>query len=208
VLGAAEVTPFEVAQAFSVLANSGLRAEPLSVKKVIDRGSLPIERKPVQVEQVISPDTGYLVTHLMEGVLDYGTGRPARTRGFTRAAAGKTGTTNDYRDAWFVGFTPDLLAVVWVGFDQKRAINLAGGEAALPIWTEFMKQATAGVPETPFVPPPGVSLVRIDPLSGELATPACQETLEEAFYKGDEPTTPCPLHAPQSDTPDAAAAPL
>jgi len=208
VLGAAEVTPFEVAQAFSVLANSGLRAEPLSVKKVIDRGGLPIERKPVQVEQVISPDTGYLVTHLMEGVLDYGTGRPARTRGFTRPAAGKTGTTNDYRDAWFVGFTPDLLAVVWVGFDQKRAINLAGGEAALPIWTEFMKQATVGVAETPFVPPPGVSLVRIDPLSGELATPACHETLEEAFYKGDEPLTPCPLHAPQSDTPDTAAAPL
>ena len=70
-----------------------------------------------------------------------------------------------------------------------------------------MKQATAGVPETPFVPPPGVSLVRIDPLSGELATPACQETLEEAFYKGDEPTTPCPLHAPHDDTPEAARQP-
>ncbi len=209
VLGAAEVTPFEVAQAFSVLANSGLRAEPLSVKKVIDRGGLPIERKPVQVEQVLSPDTGYLVTHLMEGVLDYGTGNGARKRGFKRPAAGKTGTTNDYRDAWFVGFTPDLLAVVWVGFDQKRPINLAGGEAALPIWTEFMKQATAGMPETSFVPPPGVALVTIDPLSGELATPACTERLDEAFYNGDEPTTPCPLHAPHTEPIEApATAPL
>lgn len=209
VLGAAEVTPFEVAQAFSVLASSGLRAEPLSVKKVIDRGGLPIERKPVQVEQVISPDTAYLVTHLMEGVLDYGTGSGARKRGFKRPAAGKTGTTNDYRDAWFVGFTPDLLAVVWVGFDQKRPINLAGGEAALPIWTEFMKQATTSMPESTFVPPPGVSLVSIDPLSGQLATPACTERLDEAFYKGDEPTTPCPLHTPQTETPEApVAAPL
>jgi penicillin-binding protein 1B len=203
VLGAAEVTPFEVAQAFSALANSGLRAEPLSIKKVIDRGGLPIERKPVQVQQVVSPDTAYLVTHLMEGVLDHGTGRAARKLGFSRPAAGKTGTTNDYRDAWFVGFTPDLLAVVWVGFDQKRALNLAGAEAALPIWTDFMKQATAGMPATEFVPPPGVSLVKIDPLSGQLATPACPETIEEAFYKGDEPTTPCPLHAPPSEMPEA-----
>jgi penicillin-binding protein 1B len=203
VLGAAEVTPFEIAQAFAALANSGLRAQPLSIKKVIDRGGLPIERKPVQVEQVVPPDTAYLVTHLMEGVLDYGTGRPARRRGFSRPAAGKTGTTNDYRDAWFVGFTPGLLAVVWVGFDQKRPLNLAGAEAALPIWTEFMKQATAGMPATDFVPPPGVSLVKIDPLSGQLATPACPETIEEAFYKGDEPTTPCPLHAPPTETPEA-----
>jgi len=209
VLGAAEVRPFEVAQAFSALANSGLRAQPLSIKKVIDRGGLPIERKPVEVEQVVSADTAYLVTHLMEGVLDYGTGRPARKRGFARPAAGKTGTTNDYRDAWFVGFTPDLLAVVWVGFDQKRPLNLAGAEAALPIWTEFMKQATAGMPATDFVPPPGVSLVKIDPLSGQLATPACPETIEEAFYKGDEPTAPCPLHAPHTETPEAPnAAPL
>jgi penicillin-binding protein 1B len=194
VLGSAEVTPFEVAQAFAVLANSGLRAAPLSIKKVLDRGGQPIERNPVQLEQVIPADTAYLVTHLMEGVIDVGTGAGARKRGFKRPAAGKTGTTNDFRDAWFVGFTPDLLTVVWVGFDHKRAINLAGGEAALPIWTEFMKRATAGLPANPFIPPPGVTLARVDPFSGQLATPACPETIEEAFYEGDEPTTPCPLH--------------
>jgi len=194
VLGAAEVTPFEVAQAFSALANSGLRAAPLSIKKVFDRGGQPIERNPVQVEQAVPADTAYLVTHLMEGVIDYGTGHPARKRGFTRPAAGKTGTTNDYSDAWFAGFTPNLLTVVWVGYDRRRPINLAGAEAALPIWTEFMKQATAALPASDFVPPPGVTLVRIDPASGQLATPACPETLEEAFYAGEEPTSPCSFH--------------
>ncbi len=194
VLGAAEVSPFEVAQAFTALANSGLRTTPLAIKKVLDRGNQPIERNPVQVEQVVPADTAYLVTHLMEGVMDYGTGHPARKRGFSRPAAGKTGTTNDYSDAWFAGFTPDLLAVVWVGFDHRRPLNLAGAEAALPIWTQFMKAATAGLPPNPFTPPPGVSLVRIDPQSGFLATSACPETLEEAFYKGAEPTAPCPLH--------------
>jgi penicillin-binding protein 1B len=208
VLGAAEVTPFEIAEAFAALANGGLGATPLSIKKVLDRSGAPIERNPVHVERVVAPDTAYLVTHLMEGVINSGTGRGARARGFSLPAAGKTGTTNDYRDAWFVGFTPNLLAVVWVGFDQKRPLNLAGAEAALPIWTEFMKQATAGRPVNSFVPPPGVVVVRIDPLSGQLATPACPHSLEEAFYAGEEPTTPCPLHGGPVESaapPDAAA---
>ncbi len=200
VLGAAEVSPFEVAQAFSVLANSGLRAVPLSVKRVFLREGAPIERHPVQVEQAVPADTAYLVTHLMEGVMDAGTGRPARTRGFKRPAAGKTGTTNDYRDAWFVGFTPNLLTVVWVGFDHKRPLNLAGAEAALPIWTDFMKPATETLPTTPFVPPPGVAMARIDPASGLLATAECPRVIEEAFYQGDEPTLPCPLHPARAET--------
>jgi penicillin-binding protein 1B len=194
VLGAAEVSPFEVAQAFAALANGGLRARPLSIKRVLDRSGVPLERQPVEVEQAVPPDTAFLVIHLMEGVLDRGTGAGARRRGFKRPAAGKTGTTNDYRDAWFVGFTPDLLAVVWVGFDEKRPLNLSGGDAALPIWTAFMKQATAGMPPTAFVPPPGVSIVRIDPASGLLATPQCPEMIEEAFYADQAPTSPCPLH--------------
>jgi penicillin-binding protein 1B len=201
VLGAAEVSPLEVAQAFSVLANGGLGTSPLSIKKVFDRHGLPVERHPIQVERVVSPETAYMVTHIMEGVLDSGTGRGARTRGFTLPAAGKTGTTNDYRDAWFVGFTPNLVAVVWVGFDQKRPLNLAGSEAALPIWTEFMKRATAGRPAAPFIAPPGIVTERIDPLSGLLATPACPRTLDEAFFGGQEPTTFCPLHPMRIDVP-------
>ncbi len=195
VLGSAEVTPYEVARAFSVLANSGLRATPLSVINVFDRQGNSIERNPLEVEQVITPEVAYMVTHLMEGVLDRGTGRRARSMGFTRPAAGKTGTTNDYRDAWFLGFTPDLLTVVWVGFDGRTDLNLAGSEAALPIWTEFMKKATSGFPETTFLPPPGIVLARIDPASGQLATPDCPRSLEEAFFEGQQPASLCPLHS-------------
>jgi penicillin-binding protein 1B len=208
VLGAAEVTPFEVAQAFSALANSGLRTTPLAIKKVFDHNNQPIERNPVQVEQVVPADTAYLVTHLMEGVLDYGTAHGARRQGFKRPAAGKTGTTNDYCDAWFAGFTPDLMAVVWVGFDHKRPLRLAGAEAALPIWTEFMKEATAGLPPNPFTPPPGVVMARIDPASGMLATPRCPESLEEAFYRGSEPTAPCPLHPVAGELQGTSSVPL
>lgn len=196
VLGTGEVSPMEVASAYSVLANSGLRARPLSIREVFDRNGNRVERRPVEIEQVISSETAYLVTHLMEGVFDRGTAGRARRMGFTRPAAGKTGTTDDYRDAWFAGFTPNLLAVVWVGFDHRTDLRLAGSEAALPIWTEFMKKATSGLPANGFSPPPGVTVVRIDPLSGQLATPSCPRTLDEAFYRGQQPTNPCPLHSP------------
>jgi penicillin-binding protein 1B len=195
VLGAIEVSPLEVAQAFAVLANQGFRAALRATKKVVDRDGRPIERRPVEVERVTSPGAAYLVTHLMEGVLDRGTARSARDLGFKRRAAGKTGTTNDANDAWFVGFTPELLTVVWVGFDEHQELGLTGAAAALPIWTEFMKQAAGARPETGFVPPPGITLARIDPLTGGRATPACAETIDEAFWKGHEPHVPCPLHA-------------
>ncbi|MEX0806718.1 MAG: transpeptidase-transglycosylase, partial [Candidatus Binatia bacterium] len=118
----------------------------------------------------------------------------ARRAGFTRPAAGKTGTTNDYKDAWFVGYTPDLLAVVWVGFDNQSKLGLSGSQAALPIWTDFMKRATAGTPVTDFVPPPGVRFVEVDPLSGQLATLNCSSFVREAFAEGEEPTVTCALH--------------
>lgn len=204
VLGAVEVTPFEVAQAYSVFANQGLRAAPLSVRAVIDHDGRVIERHPMEIQRAIRPEVAYLVTHLLEGVMDHGTGAASRRLGFSPPAAGKTGTTNDNRDAWFVGFTPGLLAVVWVGFDESRALGLTGAQAALPLWTDFMKRAAADQPGGDFVPPPGVTMARIDPLTGGLATPACGHTIDEAFLSGDEPTTPCPLHAgimaPGTDT--------
>ena len=193
-LGAAEVTPLEVAVAFSTLANNGVRTHPLAVKQVLDPGGRVLEKRDVRVEKVLSPQIAFLMNHLLKGVLDRGTGDLARRWGFTRPAAGKTGTTNDYKDAWFVGYTPDLLAVVWVGFDNQSKLGLSGAQAALPIWTEFMKQATAGTPITDFVPPPGIKTVEIDPLSGQQATPNCPHILREAFLEGDEPTATCPLH--------------
>jgi membrane carboxypeptidase/penicillin-binding protein len=113
-----------------------------------------------------------------------GTGAPARRWGFTRPAAGKTGTTNDYKDAWFVGYTPDLLAVVWVGYDGPAKIGLSGGEAALPIWTEFMKAATANMPVTDFVSPsvPG----------SEKSEDAPAEKCGSATREGEPPGAPCP----------------
>jgi penicillin-binding protein 1B len=193
-LGAVEVTPLEVAVAFSTLANNGVRTHPLAVKQVIDPHGRVLEKRDVRVEKVLSPQTAFLMNHMLKGVLDRGTADIARRWGFTRPAAGKTGTTNDYKDAWFVGYTPDLLAVVWVGFDNQTKLGLSGAQAALPIWTEFMKQATAGTPITDFVPPSGIKIVEIDPLSGQLATPHCSYVVREAFIEGEEPTTTCPLH--------------
>ncbi|MGE5303257.1 MAG: PBP1A family penicillin-binding protein [Alphaproteobacteria bacterium] len=193
-LGAAEVTPLEVAVAFSTLANNGVRTRPLTVKQVLDANGHMLEKRDIRVEKVISPQMAFIMNNLLKGVLDRGTGEYARRWGFTRPAAGKTGTTNDYKDAWFVGYTPDLLAVVWVGFDNQSKLGLSGAQAALPIWTEFMKRATAGTPVTDFVPPPGIKIVDIDPLSGQLATPNCPTVVHEAFIEGDEPTVTCPLH--------------
>ncbi len=202
VLGAAEVTPFEIGRVFAAFANGGVRAEPLAVRRVLDRSGVPLERRQVEVEAVLPADTSFLITHMLAGVLDRGTARAARSLGFRLPAAGKTGTTNDYRDAWFAGYTPNLLAVVWVGFDDNQPVGLAGAQAALPIWVDFMKEATAGQPALAFEPPPQVQLVPIDPSSGGLATPQCPETLIEAFYLGLAPTEPCPLHR-ELPTPDA-----
>jgi penicillin-binding protein 1B len=193
-LGGVEVTPLEVAVAFSTLANNGVRTRPLAVKQVTDPGGRVLEKRDVRVEKVLSPQVAFMINHLLKGVLDRGTAESARRLGFTRPAAGKTGTTNDNKDAWFVGYTPDLLTVVWVGFDNQSKLGLTGSQAALPIWTEFMKQATAGMPVSDFIPPPGIKLVDIDPLSGQLATPNCSMVIREAFIEGDEPRTVCPLH--------------
>lgn len=193
-LGAAEVTPLEVAVAFSALANGGVRTQPLAVKQVIDDEARVLEKRDIQVEKVITPQLAFMMNYMMKGVLDRGTARVARQLGFTRPAAGKTGTTNDTKDAWFVGYTPELLAVVWVGFDNGTKLGLSGAQAAVPIWTDFMKKATAGTSVTDFAPPQGIKLVDIDPLSGGRATPNCPTVIQEAFLEGEEPTSYCPLH--------------
>src|SRR5215813_8153330 len=194
VLGSAEVTPLEVAVAFGTLANQGLRITPLALKRIVNQEGETLERRSVQVEQVIAPEDAYMVTHLLEGVLERGTAHSARQKGFSRPAAGKTGTTNDFGDAWFVGYTPDLLTVVWVGFDIRESLGLSGGQAALPIWTDFMKRATVGHPVTEFTPPPGVTLVPIDGRTGCRATSYSGAVLKEAFYSGEEPDESCARH--------------
>ncbi|MGE0827141.1 MAG: PBP1A family penicillin-binding protein [Candidatus Binatia bacterium] len=195
VLGSGEVSPYEVAVAFSTLANNGLRVVPRAITLITNREGEVLSRHGIEMEQTIPEEEAYLITHMLEGVLDRGTARAARQHGFSRPAAGKTGTTNDYGDAWFVGYTPELVTVVWVGFDQRQSLGLSGSQAALPIWVEFMKRATAGRPVARFSQPLGVTQVAIDPQSGFRATDHCPVVVEEAFFRGEEPQRLCPQHA-------------
>ena len=192
-LGVFELTPLEVAQAYTLFTNGGM-VRPLKVIDGIDAGERHLRPTIAQPRRVARPDTTYLVTNMMRSVLNEGTGAGARAAGFTLDAAGKSGTTNDLRDAWFVGFTPDLLTVVWVGFDDNQPVSLSGGQAALPIWTQFMKNATAGRANAAFDVPEGITFAEIDRDTGKLATPGCPRTLTESFLAGTEPTEYCELH--------------
>lgn len=194
VLGGLETTPLTVAEVYGVFASQGQRTTPRAITQVADEHDALIEGRPLDITSVVSPQASYLVTHVLEGAIDHGTGSAARTLGFRIPAAGKTGTTNDYGDAWYAGYTPDLVTVVWVGFDRRQSLGLSGAQAALPIWTAFMKRATAGRPARDFEVPEGIVLATVDPESGERATAACPRTIVEAFLEADAPTRDCPLH--------------
>jgi penicillin-binding protein 1B len=195
-LGSFEATPYEMATAYNVLANGGLKVEPVTILQVADERSRVLEQHHAAVpERVVHEESAYLVTDMLRSVLDEGTAASARGLGFTAEAAGKTGTTNDYRDAWFAGFTPDLLCVVWVGFDDNTPVGLSGTKAALPIWVDFMKVALGGHKPTQFpAPPEGIVFVDIDSETGLLARPGCPKTRTEAFIAGTEPREPCGAH--------------
>jgi len=182
-----------VAQAYTLFTNRG-NVRPLQAIDHVQAGLNTLKASPGKVKYVASAETTFLVTNMMRSVLDEGTGASARSAGFSLDAAGKTGTTNDLRDAWFVGFTPELLTVVWVGFDDNQPLGLSGGQAALPIWTEFMKSALAGRPNIQFEVPEGITFVEIDHDTGKLATPNCPRTLTESFIIGTEPVELCALH--------------
>jgi penicillin-binding protein 1B len=192
-LGVVELTPLEVAEAYTVFPNNG------TIKKLrpiinVQSGEQSARPKVVAGPSVARPAAAFLVTHMMRSVLNEGTGASARSMGFTHDAAGKSGTTNDLRDAWFVGFTPELLTVVWVGLDDNQPLGLSGSQAALPIWTSFMMKALAGRANTGFDPPGGVSFVEVDRDTGKIATPACPRVTNEAFLSGTEPLAGCELH--------------
>ncbi len=165
-LGTGEVTPLELANAYATLASGGKSAEPAMLLSVRSRDGNVLEQSGTVAEEVISPGVAFLVTSLMESVIEEGTGR--RARALRRPVAGKTGTASENRDAWFSGFTPDLVATVWVGRDDHKTIGRSGtgGAAALPIWVDFMKGALENVPPSDFVQPPEIIAVRIDPKSG------------------------------------------
>jgi penicillin-binding protein 1A len=138
---------------------------------------------------VLSPETSYIITNLMESVVQSGTGQRARAVG--RPVAGKTGTTNGMKDAWFVGYVPQLVAGVWVGYDQERSLGAggSGGQAAAPIWTEFMQRSLAAVPLQDFIVPPNVTFALINPQTGKLARDGSEGAVTECFFSGTEPSS-------------------
>jgi penicillin-binding protein 1B len=197
-LGAVEASPLEVAQVYAVLANHGLRASPMSVKEVMTADGHVLEKHHIDAEETLQPATAFLITDFLEGVFERGTARSARRAGFHWTAAGKTGTTDEGRDAWFAGYTPDLLVVVWVGYDDNHPLGLTGAQAALPIWVDFMKEALVGRPAQEFYPPPGVVQATVDPASGQIAHVGCPTRVAEVFIEGTEPRTYCTLHSPMA----------
>jgi penicillin-binding protein 1B len=186
-LGGWETSPLEMARVYGVFANAGSSSEPVAVSKVVDRQGRVVEGHRLKSRPVVSVREAYLLTHMLEGVVARGTARAAGRLGLKRPAAGKTGTTNDFHDAWFAGYTPDLLAVVWVGFDKARPLGLTGSTAALPIWAGFMKEALRGRPAKRFRVPKGIEFATLDHGSGLRAGAGCRDTVREAFLEGTAP---------------------
>jgi penicillin-binding protein 1B len=193
-LGVFEATPYEIATAYTLFPNGGMLRSLQHIARITSGGEDVTKKSTVVAREVAKPETTFLVTNMMRSVLNEGTAAAARSNGFTLDAAGKTGTTNDLRDAWFVGFTPELLTVVWVGFDDNQPVGLSGARAALPIWTQFMRNALAGRASVPFTVPDGIVFVDIDAQNGKLATPNCPKVIPESFIAGTQPREFCELH--------------
>jgi penicillin-binding protein 1A len=203
-LGTFEVKLLEMVSAYSVFPNKGVRIKPYFIKKIEDRDGNLLEENVLEAEDVISPQTAYLMTHLMEGVVQRGTAVGASVLLNDSALAGKTGTTDRYTDAWFIGFSPSLCVGVWVGNDDNTPLRRGeeGAAAALPIWQEFFrnviedakkKAADAGVDYLPeeFEVPPSIHFTAIDRKTGFLATARCKWRFMEAFLEGTEPARLC-----------------
>jgi membrane carboxypeptidase/penicillin-binding protein len=194
-LGAVEATPLSMLRAYSTIASGGNLLTPRVFDSLTVQGeSVPLALGPKdEGKRVADPAPVFVLTDILKDVIEKGTAQAVRKLGFSAPAAGKTGTTNDARDAWFVGFTPQLLAVVWVGFDDNLPVGLTGGAAAVPIWTDFMKCALAGQDAPDFIPPEGVVFRTVDRYSGLLYEAGCASDgeIREVFVQGTEPVTTC-----------------
>jgi len=190
-IGSYDATPLDMAGAYTIFANGGMRLEPWMLASVRTSTGDVITDYSHDSKQILDPRVAYLTVSLMENVIDHGTGAGVRARGFLNPAAGKTGTSHD---AWFAGFTSNLLCIVWVGNDDYTDVQIEGAHAAAPIWAEFMKKAVA-LPQysdtNPFVPPQGVDIVAIDRVSKLLSDATCPENFNAAFLAGTEPTEYC-----------------
>lgn len=189
-LGSSDVTLAELTTAYGVFANGGMYVPPMFISKIVDAQGTIVDQQFPAARRALSPEIAYVMTSLLESVITNGTGRNVHIIG--RPAAGKTGTTNDFRDAWFIGYTPEVITGVWVGMDDRTSLGQreTGGRVASPIWLEFMQAAMRGRPITNFAIPPGVRFVRIEADSGVPATTSGQpDTMFEVFVDGTQPKT-------------------
>ena len=194
-LGAFEVIPLELARAYCVFAAEGVQPFPLSFKSVVDEHGRILEHQHLNIERLITPAEAFIMNSLLEGVVREGTARSLQTHGISWPVAGKTGTTNDFKDAWFVGYTPDILALIWVGFDNGDSIEATGAAAALPIWADLMNAIPQYRSDMEFKVPEGVEKIRVCPVTGLRAVDGCPEPTEVYFLTGHTPAADCPLHA-------------
>ncbi len=194
-LGTSEVTPLELTNAYCTLASQGIRYDPLIITKIVDKNGHVIEENRPKKQRVIPETTAYLVSDMLSGVLQPGGTANSLSAVISRPAAGKTGTTQDYRDAWFVGFTPQLVAGVYIGYDNpSKSVGIPGGKIAGPIWANFMARALRDKASVDFPVPPGIVKVNICSDSGLLATPYSPNPLPASFVQGTEPIEPCGIH--------------
>ena len=191
-LGSSGVSLVELTKAYSVFANGGMLVKPIYITKIIDRNGKILEENQPSFSESIPQETAYVMTDLLKAVVTEGTGW--RAKALSRPVAGKTGTTNDLKDAWFMGFNPTLVTGVWVGYDDSRQMGKGetGSRAACPIWLYFMREVLKGKPIIPFQHPEGVVITKIDAKTGLLASPSSQKTYFQAFKKGTEPATYSP----------------
>jgi len=192
-LGSPSVSLLEITAAYGAMANGGIWVRPAILRAVADREGTSLWSATPDRRQAVSPQAAYLVTSLLDGVIQRGTAAKAKQLGFPGAIAGKTGTTDGYRDAWFVGYSSDVAIGVWVGFDDEQPVRLTGAQAALPIWMEIARRI---VPErSPTFPrPSGIIARSVDPKTGQLATSQCPEQVSEVFIEGTEPNVYCEVH--------------
>ncbi|MRR16022.1 MAG: PBP1A family penicillin-binding protein [Deltaproteobacteria bacterium] len=207
-LGTDEVTLIELMLAYCPLATGGERPEPRTMMRIYDRGRSLWTEIPPAIAPVLSPAVAYVTTSMLKDVLIYGTAKSLRGFSQVHPAAGKTGTTDDYRDAWFIGYTPRMITGVWTGYDKPTPMGagFTGGAICAPVWEQFMRTALADKAAPDFAKPDSVVSVLIDPETGDLAAPGCPTKREEFYIAGTEPTVYCPNHA-KADLPPPAGAP-
>jgi len=200
-LGALDTNLLRLTAGYGALANSGVHIQPRLYLSALAEDGERLASSEISEHPVADENAVYVLTNILQGVIERGTARTVRTRGFMREAAGKTGTSNDARDAWFVGFTPNMVAGVWVGFDDDTPTGLTGAVASAPIWADFMKCSAPFIPDVQFIPPRGVTFVQLDRNSRERATPDCpaEDLTTEVFVAGTEPTRDCHLHGLEGD---------